>query len=105
MIEVEYKSLNQSRYQNLNATLLNETAAIVNASLASATLKEPNYLFATLISGANSTGDNGNGISGTAPSNGTSNSGHGLMWSAHTSIGLYGLITSLACASLLMICT
>ena len=104
MIEVEYKSLNQSRYQNFNATLLNETAAIVNASLASATLKEPNYLFATLISGANSTGHSGNGSSGPVPRNGTYNSGHGPTCSAHTSIGLYGLITGV-CACFLLWCT
>ena len=54
MIEVEYTALNQSRYRDFNATLLNETAAIVNETLVNGTIKAPNYLFATLIA-ANAT--------------------------------------------------
>ncbi|GJE92146.1 E3 ubiquitin protein ligase [Phanerochaete sordida] len=63
MIEVEYKALNQSQYQNFNATLLNETAAVVNATLTNGTIKAPNYLFATLIA-SNATGDPNTGLGG-----------------------------------------
>ena len=65
MIEVEYKALNQSHYQNFNATLLNETAAVVNATLTNGTIKAPNYLFATLIA-SNATGDPSAGTDGSS---------------------------------------
>ena len=64
MIETEYTALKQSMYRDSNATLLNETAAVVNMTLTNGTTKEPNYLFATLIA-SNATGDAGTGDGGT----------------------------------------
>ncbi|KAI0339775.1 hypothetical protein BDW22DRAFT_1431273 [Trametopsis cervina] len=70
MIEVEYNALNQSRYRDFNATLLNDTASLVNATLTNGTIKAPNYLFATLIA-ANATeglpGDEGDGDGSSMP--------------------------------------
>ena len=67
MIEVEYRALNQTSYRNFNATLLNETAAIVNAAVQNGTMKSPNYLFATLsangTTGAGAGGDGGDSTS------------------------------------------
>ncbi|EKM54537.1 uncharacterized protein PHACADRAFT_196967 [Phanerochaete carnosa HHB-10118-sp] len=63
MIEVEYKALNQSQYQNFNATLLDESVAIVNASLTLGTIKAPNFLFAALVA-SNATGDSSLGGNG-----------------------------------------
>ena len=71
MIEVEYKALNQTKYRNFNATLLNETAAIVNAAITNGTMKSPNYLFATLL--ANDTVQGGSGVD----AGGSSSSGGG----------------------------
>lgn len=78
MIEVEYKALNQSQYQDFNATLLNETVNIVNASLTLGTIKAPNYLFAELIA-SNATegsnlGNNGDNSGSTASDNPPSSS-------------------------------
>ena len=56
MIEREFKTLNQSLYQNFNATLLNETAGEVNAALIKGSFNVPNYLFATLVASNASTG-------------------------------------------------
>ena len=67
MIEVEYRSLNQTVYQDFNATLLNSTAAIVNATLVNGTIKAPNYLFASLIA-SNATGDSNLGSNGSSSS-------------------------------------
>lgn len=77
MIETEYTALDQPRYRNFNATLLNETAAIVNATLVNGTVNAANYLFATLIA-SNATGDGSGGAdsgTGTAPSNDSGSSG------------------------------
>lgn len=68
MIELEYSALNQSKYRDFNATLLNETASLVNVTLTNGTITAPNYLFATLIA-ANATGGPGdNGGSSMPPS-------------------------------------
>ncbi|KAI0690118.1 hypothetical protein BC835DRAFT_1366082 [Cytidiella melzeri] len=70
IIEVEYNALNQSKYRDFNATLLNATASLVNNSLTYQNFSRPNYLFATLVA-ANATGgpdgagdDNNNGDGG-----------------------------------------
>jgi hypothetical protein len=66
MVEVEYTALNQSRYRNFNATLLNETAAIVNAVVVNnSAITSPNYLYATLLA-------NGSSSTGTSTDNGDS---------------------------------
>lgn len=72
MIEVEYKALNQTQYQDFNATLLNETAAVVNATLALGTIKVPNYLFASLVA-SNATGDSSSGSDNNSNSGPTDN--------------------------------
>lgn len=73
MIETEYRSLNQSKYSNFNATLLNDTASIINATLTNGTYKTPNYLFATLIA-SNATGDPGTGDGSTGSTSAPSDS-------------------------------
>lgn len=90
MIEVEYKSLNQTRYRNFNATLLNETAAIVNASLASTTITAPNYLFATLVA-SNATVDPGNGDDGGSGMS-TSDGGGNPPTNPRSSLAMYALL-------------
>ncbi|KIP05108.1 hypothetical protein PHLGIDRAFT_108675 [Phlebiopsis gigantea 11061_1 CR5-6] len=103
MIETEYRALNQSKYSNFNATLLNDTAAIVNTTLANGTYKAPNYLFATLVA-SNATDDPGTGDGSTgstsAPSDGSTQGGGSNPHSSLAMIILYaitGCVSALFC--------
>jgi hypothetical protein len=66
-IESEYNKLNQPKYRDFNATLLNATASLVNNTLAFNNYSTPNYLFAQLTAanatvgstGGSTPGDNG----------------------------------------------
>lgn len=98
MIEVEYKALNQSRYQNFNATLLNETAAIVNTTLAIGNVKTANYLFATLIA-SNATGDSTMGS--TSGNNGDSTDGSNPPPNPRSSLAMIILYAITGCVSAL----
>ncbi|PSR70731.1 hypothetical protein PHLCEN_2v13388 [Hermanssonia centrifuga] len=68
-IESEYAVLNATKYQDFNATLLNETAALVNITLANNVVTAPNYMFATLVA-YNATGNTSASTGGTFSSPG-----------------------------------
>ncbi|KAI0085162.1 hypothetical protein BDY19DRAFT_458827 [Irpex rosettiformis] len=86
-IQTAFRALNQTKYRDFNATLLNATASLVNDSLTNPASLKPNYLFAQLIaanatqgpSAGNNSGDTGNanGMDGSGDGSGSGGGGGG----------------------------
>lgn len=99
-IDLQYAALNQSKYRDFNADLLNSSAQLVNETLTNGTIHAPNFLFATLVA-ANATEGPNSSSPGDPAMPATSGSGGGPDGSTKSSLAMIILYAITGCVSAL----